>query len=166
MTNLAKRIDTDDIADGAVDITKLSSAVQAELGGTAVLTTKGDLAGFDTAPARVPVGTNGQVLTADSAQAKGVKWATPTAVPLVKTARLTTGSIPFGTSVDVVVPWGVAFADVNYTVSASLEGATGATGLQINRVVAKIGASATVSVQNTSVDTALTGTLNLIGIHD
>ena len=40
------------------------------------LTTKGDLYGFSTVPARVPVGTNGQVLTADSTNANGVKWAT------------------------------------------------------------------------------------------
>jgi len=38
-------------------------------------TTKGDLWGFDTANARIPVGTNNQVLTADSTQALGVKWA-------------------------------------------------------------------------------------------
>lgn len=46
-----------------------------------VLTTKGDLAGFNTATARVPVGTNNQVLTADSTQALGLKWATPAVVP-------------------------------------------------------------------------------------
>ena len=39
------------------------------------LTTKGDLFGFSTVNARIPVGTNGQVLTADSTQALGVKWA-------------------------------------------------------------------------------------------
>jgi hypothetical protein len=43
------------------------------------LTTKGDLFGFDTADARIPVGTNGHVLTADSAQGLGVKWAAPAA---------------------------------------------------------------------------------------
>jgi hypothetical protein len=41
------------------------------------LTTKGDLFGFDTADARIPIGTNGQVLTADSAQSLGLKWAAP-----------------------------------------------------------------------------------------
>lgn len=46
-------------------------------GGSSPLTTKGDLYGFDTADARIPVGSDNQVLTADSAQALGVKWATP-----------------------------------------------------------------------------------------
>lgn len=40
------------------------------------LTTKGDLYGYSTTGARVPVGTNGQVLTADSTAATGVAWAT------------------------------------------------------------------------------------------
>jgi len=39
------------------------------------LTTKGDLYGFSTVPARVAVGTNGQVLTADSTATNGVAWA-------------------------------------------------------------------------------------------
>jgi hypothetical protein len=43
--------------------------------GASPLTTKGDLYGFDTANARIPVGSNGQVLTADSTQTLGVKWA-------------------------------------------------------------------------------------------
>lgn len=42
------------------------------------LTTKGDLISFSTVNARLAVGSNGQVLTADSAQTLGVKWATPT----------------------------------------------------------------------------------------
>jgi len=51
----------------------------------AVLTTKGDLASFSTVIARLAVGTNGQVLTADSAQALGVKWAASPA--LVNTTK-------------------------------------------------------------------------------
>ena len=43
------------------------------------LTTKGDLYGFSTVPARVAVGTNGQVLTADSTASTGVAWATASA---------------------------------------------------------------------------------------
>jgi hypothetical protein len=43
------------------------------------LTTKGDLFGHSTVDARIPVGTDGQVLTADSTQALGVKYATPAA---------------------------------------------------------------------------------------
>ncbi len=42
-----------------------------------LLTTKGDIATFSTVNARLGVGSNGQVLTADSAQTTGIKWATP-----------------------------------------------------------------------------------------
>lgn len=45
-------------------------------GGGSPLTTKGDLYGYDTGNARIPVGSDGTVLTADSGQALGVKWAT------------------------------------------------------------------------------------------
>lgn len=43
------------------------------------VTTKGDLFGYSTTAARIPVGTNAQVLTADSTQSLGVKWAAATA---------------------------------------------------------------------------------------
>lgn len=46
--------------------------------GGSPLTTKGDLYTYSTTDARLAVGTNGQVLTADSAEATGIKWATPT----------------------------------------------------------------------------------------
>lgn len=46
--------------------------------GGSPLTTKGDLFGYDTSANRIPVGSNGSVLTADSSQALGVKWATVT----------------------------------------------------------------------------------------
>jgi len=41
------------------------------------LTTKGDLFGFNTADARIPIGTNGYILTADSTESLGLKWAAP-----------------------------------------------------------------------------------------
>lgn len=50
-------------------------------GSSSPLTTKGDVWGYSSVDARIPVGTNGQVLTADSTQTLGVKWsATGTAV--------------------------------------------------------------------------------------
>lgn len=49
-------------------------------GGTASpLTTKGDVWGFSTVNARIPVGPDTQVLTADSTQTLGLKWAAPSA---------------------------------------------------------------------------------------
>ena len=41
------------------------------------LTTKGDLFTFSTVDARLGVGSNNQILVADSAEATGLKWATP-----------------------------------------------------------------------------------------
>jgi hypothetical protein len=51
-----------------------SNAIQ-----NAIVDAKGDLIGATAAdtPARLAVGTNGQVLTADSAESTGLKWATP-----------------------------------------------------------------------------------------
>ena len=73
-----RRMTEDDIADLAVSMSKLSQAVQDAIGGGgggSPLTTKGDIYGFSTVAARLPVGANGQVLTADSTQTLGIKWA-------------------------------------------------------------------------------------------
>jgi len=56
------------------------------------LTTKGDILGYSTTNARIPIGTDGQVLTASSAQALGVVWATPAAAP-VSSVFARTGAI-------------------------------------------------------------------------
>ena len=47
------------------------------------LTTKGDLLGYSTVNARVPIGANNKVLMADSTQALGLKWANAMPDPLV-----------------------------------------------------------------------------------
>ena len=44
---------------------------------TSPLTTKGDLFGYSTVNARIPIGSDDTVLTADSSETLGVKWATP-----------------------------------------------------------------------------------------
>jgi hypothetical protein len=59
------------------------------------LTAKGSLYAATAAatPADVAVGSNGQVLTADSAQATGVKWETPASVPSFATREVPSGLI-------------------------------------------------------------------------
>lgn len=60
------------------------------------LTTKGDLYGFSTLDARIPIGANATVLTADSSQALGLKWAAPAgstpSFSLLGTGTTTSGS--------------------------------------------------------------------------
>jgi hypothetical protein len=66
-----------------------------QTGAVSPLTTKGDIWGYSTLDARIPIGTNDQVLTADSTQALGLKWATPAAggVTLISTTTLTGASV-------------------------------------------------------------------------
>jgi len=58
------------------------SAAAASAIAAGVLTTKGDLVGYGTTLARLAVGSDTQVLTADSTQTLGIKWATPFITPL------------------------------------------------------------------------------------
>jgi hypothetical protein len=72
-----------------------------QAGTTLPLTTKGDLFGYDTANARVPIGTNGQVLTADSTQSLGLKWASASASASTFTLINTGGTAASGTSTTI-----------------------------------------------------------------
>lgn len=60
-------------------------------GGSSPLTTKGDLYGFTTVNARVPIGTNGARLTADSGSSSGLSWLLP-ATNTVATSETTTSA--------------------------------------------------------------------------
>jgi hypothetical protein len=55
------------------------ATAEAGFNALAPTTTKGDIVARSTTNARLPVGSDGQVLTADAAAALGVKWATPAA---------------------------------------------------------------------------------------
>jgi hypothetical protein len=92
------------LANGATDVTATATEVNYVAGVTSsvqtqintlstnktdksTLTTKGDIyaASAASTPARLAVGSNGQVLTADSAQTTGIKWATPSTQTILNT---------------------------------------------------------------------------------
>jgi len=70
-------IDEDNMASNSATKFPSQQSVKAYVdasGGSSPLTTKGDLYTYKAADTRLPVGTNGQVLIADSAEATGLKW--------------------------------------------------------------------------------------------
>lgn len=90
------------IANGGTGQTTASAA----FGALSPLTTKGDILGFSTVNARLPVGTNGQVLSADSTQTLGLKW-----------IAAGTGTV---TSVDMTVPTFLSVSGNPVTTSGTL----------------------------------------------
>jgi hypothetical protein len=84
----------------------------------------------------------------------------------VKHKRVTTGSIAATTRADVTLTWTTAFADANYTATASVED-TSASGLGLiaERIRSKVAGSVVVQVFNQSAG-PLTGTLDVVALHD
>lgn len=89
--NIASFDGSGNVIDSTASVAKLSQEI---------LTTKGDLLSWGSAPSRLGVGSNTQVLTADSTQALGIKWAAAasgTGGVSVKTADYTAVSGDNGT---------------------------------------------------------------------
>lgn len=82
---------------------KYNGSAWVSAGGTSSpLTTKGDIWGFSTTDARIPVGANNQNILADSTQALGVKWAASS------TSTLTTkGDVLTATAANTLARLGV-----------------------------------------------------------
>lgn len=85
----------------------------------------------------------------------------------LKHGRVTTGSIGAGVSALVTFTFaGGAFANTNYTVTASVQDSTAATAsLKVVHIETRSTTNVVVRVENTSAG-ALTGTLHIIAMHD
>jgi hypothetical protein len=95
-------------------------------GGSSPLTTKGDLYGFTTVDARIPVGTDGQALLANSGQTTGVIWKT---LELDDLSDVTIGT----PSANTVLKWsGTQWVDGN-VVNANIDAGANIDWTKINK---------------------------------
>jgi len=85
------------------------------VGGGSPLTTKGDVYGFSTVDARIPIGANNTVLTADSTQALGLKWAAVSSTPTFVGASLydTTATQSISNNTSTLITWDSENFDTN-----------------------------------------------------
>lgn len=103
----------------------IRDAVETAVGLSSPLTTKGDLWGYSTTDARVPVGTDGQVLTADSGETLGVKWATPTSGGALEVLDEGVSKDTAVESIDFVGA-GVTATNTGHAVTVTIPGGSGA----------------------------------------
>lgn len=138
-------------------------------GVTSPLTTKGDLWGFSTVNARIPIGTNNQVLIADSAQTLGLRWGAVTSgtgtvtsvalssgssgITVTGSPVTTAGGFTLGTALNGMIRGNgtgfvVATAGTHYVAPglATASGLTMTTGRLLGRTTAATGAIEEISV--------------------
>lgn len=127
----------DTTATGA-NLTELTDASETTLhshAGASPLTTKGDVFTYDSADQRLAVGTNTHVLTADSAQATGLKWAAASgSSPLTTKGDLfgydsADKRIPIGTNKDILTADSAQALGLKWAAPASIVGSGGGTAL-------------------------------------
>ena len=79
---------------------------------------------------------------------------------------MTTGSVSAGSTALVTITWSTAFADANYTVTASvIDSTTSSLSLSVVHVESVTSSAVTIRVINNAVG-SLTGTLNVVAVHD
>ena len=134
--------------------------------GASPLTTKGDLFTFSTVNARLPVGTNGQVLTADSAEATGLKWSTVTgtgtvtSVGMTVPTGLTVGGSPVTASGTFALAWDTGYEGYTSAEKAKLAALPSAA---VNKVGDTMTGDLLVSKADATLQaTASTGNANLV----
>lgn len=162
--NLASEVtSTLPVANGGTGATTVLGAFNA----LSPLTTKGDILTRDTSNnIRLPVGSNGQVLTVDTATASGLKWASPTVGTVTSVSGTAPVQVATGTTTPVisvdpattgargVVQIGSGIAVSSGTISADPanfpsavpvnKGGTGATSITPNRLLASDGTGASI----------------------
>jgi hypothetical protein len=140
----------------ASDLDYFNDAIQPD-----ILTAKGDtfVATASSTVTRLGVGTNGQVLTADSAEAKGMKWATPATYP-----TQTGNSGKYLQTDGSAVSWQAAVSTLNLTLNAQT-GTTYTIGaVDLNKLVTLNNASAiTLTIPNGVFTTGQTVNIQQLG---
>lgn len=84
-----------------------------QTGAASPLTTKGDLYTYSTSDARLPVGTNGYTLVADSSTATGLAWSAPASGSFVGCQLAFTGSQSIANTTATALTWGVENFDTD-----------------------------------------------------